>query len=79
MRTPLAKVALLALLVLTPGPATAQVDGGPIDIQLFRPAMDSKGYITLNASQERVVNAAISNTFGFGGHYASVVIKKYQP
>jgi outer membrane protein OmpA-like peptidoglycan-associated protein len=39
------------LLLLCASPASAQVSGGPIDIQLFRPAIDSKGYITLNASQ----------------------------
>lgn len=33
--------------------------------------------LTLNKSQKRVVNAAISNTFGFGGHNTSIVIKKY--
>lgn len=32
---------------------------------------------TFNKMQERVVNAALSNTFGFGGHNASVIFKKY--
>ena len=32
--------------------------------------------LTLNKAQNRKVNIAISNTFGFGGHNASVVIKK---
>lgn len=32
---------------------------------------------TFNKAQERTVNAAISNTFGFGGHNACVVFKKY--
>lgn len=31
---------------------------------------------TFNKAQERVVNAAISNTFGFGGHNTSIVFKK---
>jgi 3-oxoacyl-[acyl-carrier-protein] synthase II len=31
---------------------------------------------TLNQSQERQVDTAISNTFGFGGHNASVLFKK---
>ncbi|HOZ86789.1 MAG TPA: beta-ketoacyl-ACP synthase II [Bacteroidia bacterium] len=35
--------------------------------------------LTLNKMQERVVNVAISNTFGFGGHNAAVVIKKFNP
>ena len=40
--------------------------------------IDQKLNLTLNKSQSRKVNAAISNTFGFGGHNASVVIKKYE-
>ncbi len=43
-------VTLVALL-LQPGGALAQRSGGPVDIQLFRPAVDSKGYFTLNSSQ----------------------------
>ena len=41
------------------------------------PDLDPKLNLTLNKKQERNVNAAISNTFGFGGHNAAVVIKKY--
>ncbi|MGZ4097490.1 MAG: beta-ketoacyl-ACP synthase II [Bacteroidia bacterium] len=41
------------------------------------PDLDPKLNLTLNKKQERTVNAAISNTFGFGGHNAAVVIKKY--
>ena len=33
---------------------------------------------TFNKAQEREVNFALSNTFGFGGHNASVIFKKYQ-
>lgn len=33
--------------------------------------------LTFNQAQDRVVRAALSNTFGFGGHNASVIIKKY--
>lgn len=32
---------------------------------------------TFNEAQKRVVNYAISNTFGFGGHNASILVKKY--
>lgn len=32
---------------------------------------------TFNNAQKRVVNAALSNTFGFGGHNACVIFKKY--
>jgi 3-oxoacyl-[acyl-carrier-protein] synthase II len=42
------------------------------------PDIDQNLNLTLNKSQNRTVNAAISNTFGFGGHNASVIIKKYK-
>lgn len=32
--------------------------------------------LTFHKAQQRVVNAALSNTFGFGGHNASVIFKK---
>jgi 3-oxoacyl-[acyl-carrier-protein] synthase II len=43
------------------------------------PDVDSKLNLTFNKMQERTVNVAISNTFGFGGHNAAVVIKKFNP
>ncbi len=43
------------------------------------PAFDPKLNFTFNNAQEREVNAALSNTFGFGGHNASIIIKKYKP
>ncbi|MFH1129869.1 MAG: OmpA family protein [Pseudomonadota bacterium] len=51
-RTHFAGFVVALTLVLTGAPVKAQKrNGGPIDLQLFRPAMDSKGFITLNASQ----------------------------
>jgi len=41
------------------------------------PDLDPKLNFTFNKAQPRVVNAALSNTFGFGGHNASVIVKKY--
>lgn len=41
------------------------------------PAVDSGLNLTFNKAQHREVNAAISNTFGFGGHNASVIVKKF--
>jgi 3-oxoacyl-[acyl-carrier-protein] synthase II len=38
--------------------------------------IDPKLNLTLNQLQKRTVNAAISNTFGFGGHNATVIFKK---
>lgn len=40
------------------------------------PEIDSKLNLTFHEPQERTVNAAISNTFGFGGHNASVLFRK---
>ncbi len=42
------------------------------------PELDSKLNFTFNEAQERTVNAALSNTFGFGGHNASVIFKKFE-
>ena len=41
------------------------------------PEIDYKLNFTFNKAQKRTVNAALSNTFGFGGHNASVIIKKF--
>ena len=41
------------------------------------PEVDPRFNLTLNKAQTRRVNIAISNTFGFGGHNAAVVFKKY--
>ena len=40
--------------------------------------LDAKLNFTFEKPQQRVVNAALSNTFGFGGHNASVVFKKFK-
>lgn len=42
-------------------------------------AFDPRINFTFNTAQKRTVNYAISNTFGFGGHNASVIFKKYIP
>jgi 3-oxoacyl-[acyl-carrier-protein] synthase II len=42
------------------------------------PSIDSKLNLTLNKAQKRIVNYALTNTFGFGGHNASVLFKKYK-
>ena len=41
------------------------------------PAIDSGLNLTFNQPQKRVVNVAMSNGFGFGGHNATVVFRKY--
>ncbi|MFM7216450.1 MAG: beta-ketoacyl-ACP synthase II [Bacteroidota bacterium] len=41
------------------------------------PAFDTRLNLTFNKAQHRKVNTALSNTFGFGGHNASVIFRKY--
>jgi 3-oxoacyl-[acyl-carrier-protein] synthase II len=41
------------------------------------PDIDYNLNFTFNKAQKRIVNAALSNTFGFGGHNASLIVKKY--
>lgn len=41
------------------------------------PEIDYKLNFTFNKAQKRDVNVALSNTFGFGGHNASMIVKKY--
>ena len=47
-----------------------------INFSNLDPELDPKLNFTFNKAQEKKVNVAISNTFGFGGHNACVVIKK---
>jgi len=42
------------------------------------PELDNRLNFTFNKAQKRVVNAALSNTFGFGGHNACVIVKKFK-
>ena len=42
------------------------------------PNIDPKLNLTFNKAQQRKVNVAISNGFGFGGHNASVIFKKFE-
>jgi 3-oxoacyl-[acyl-carrier-protein] synthase II len=41
------------------------------------PEIDPKLNLTFNKAEARMVNAALCNTFGFGGHNASVIVKRY--
>ena len=42
------------------------------------PELDNKLNFTFNKAQHRTVNVALSNTFGFGGHNTSVIVKKFK-
>lgn len=43
------------------------------------PDIDDRLNFTYHKFQKRTVKAAISNTFGFGGHNASIIFKKFNP
>jgi 3-oxoacyl-[acyl-carrier-protein] synthase II len=47
-----------------------------INYKVPDPAIDQNLNITANVAQKREVRVAISNTFGFGGHNASIVLRK---
>jgi 3-oxoacyl-[acyl-carrier-protein] synthase II len=42
------------------------------------PELDPRLNFTFNKAQKRTVNAALSNTFGFGGHNACVIVRKFK-
>ncbi|MCM1378028.1 MAG: beta-ketoacyl-ACP synthase II [Clostridium sp.] len=42
------------------------------------PEVDYNLNFTFNKAQKREINAVLSNTFGFGGHNASLILKKYE-
>ncbi|WP_264538087.1 beta-ketoacyl-ACP synthase II [Flavobacterium sp. N1736] len=48
-----------------------------INTQNVEPDFADKFNLTLGKSQHRIVNYAMSNTFGFGGHIASSIFKKF--
>lgn len=49
-----------------------------INFKQADPNIDSKLNLTLNEAQHRNVEYALSNTFGFGGHNGSIILKKYK-
>lgn len=67
--------ALLSVKALTDGivPPTINHENGDED-----PEIDYALNFTFNKAQKRELNAVLSNTFGFGGHNAAVIIKKYK-
>ena len=50
-----------------------------INLENLDPELDPKLNFTFHNAQKRQVRAALSNTFGFGGHNASVIFRKYVP
>jgi 3-oxoacyl-[acyl-carrier-protein] synthase II len=51
----------------------------PPTINHFTPDPECDLNGTFNQAVHKTVNAAISNNFGFGGHNASILLKKFQP
>ena len=48
-----------------------------INNENFDDELDAKLNFTLNKAEKRNVNAVMSNTFGFGGHNASIILKAF--
>ena len=63
--------ALTCIMALTKGIIPPTINNFNLD-----PEVDPKINLTLNKAQKRDIKAALSNTFGFGGHNSSVVFKK---
>ncbi len=65
--------ALAALMAITKGiiPPT-------INIEELDPAIDPRFNLTRDVAQRREVRCALSNTFGFGGQNATIILKKYE-
>jgi 3-oxoacyl-[acyl-carrier-protein] synthase II len=63
--------AIAAILAIQNNVVPPTINHGTID-----PDIDERFNLTLHKPQEREVRAAISNTFGFGGHNASVLFRK---
>ena len=67
--------AVLSVKAITDGivPPTINHEEGDND-----PEIDYDLNFTFNKAQKRDINAVLSNTFGFGGHNAAIIFKKYK-
>lgn len=67
--------AVLSIKTITDGviPPTINHEEGDDD-----PEVDSRLNFTFNKAVEKEVNTVLSNTFGFGGHNAALILKKYK-
>lgn len=68
--------ALFCVKAITDGVVPPTINHDPEDKD---PDVDYGMNFTFNTAQKREVNAALSNTFGFGGHNAALILKKYRP
>src|SRR6185295_9219436 len=71
-----ALLVVFAGLLLARRAAAQQLVSAPIDLQVFRPAMDSKGYITLNSSQ---VLGQLDFSFGLVSTWGAKVLDLKNP
>ena len=65
--------AIASILSITEGVVPPTINHQTKDEQI-----DDKINFTFNSAQKRKVNVAMSNTFGFGGHNACVLFKKFE-
>ncbi len=65
--------AIVSVMAITHGQIPPTINHFELD-----PKIDSKLDFTFNKTKKRDVKAALSNTFGFGGHNASLVFKKFE-
>ncbi|HBS88872.1 MAG: beta-ketoacyl-[acyl-carrier-protein] synthase II [Bacteroidetes bacterium GWF2_38_335] len=63
--------AIVSILAMKHGLVPPTINHHEVD-----PDIDPKLNLTLHKAQERTIRAALSNTFGFGGHNASVIFKQ---
>jgi len=57
---------------------TSEVVPPTINTKEVEPAYTNKFNLTLGKAQSKQINYAMSNTFGFGGHIATIILKKYK-
>jgi 3-oxoacyl-[acyl-carrier-protein] synthase II len=50
-----------------------------INSSAVEPGIKEKFNLTIQEAQKRPIQYAMSNTFGFGGHIATTIFKKYEP
>ena len=48
-----------------------------INLETLDPEIDPKLNLTPNKAQKRQVDVGLSNTFGFGGHNTSAIVRKF--
>ena len=66
--------ALACVMTLTEGVVAPTINCRNLD-----PEIPAELNLTLDKAQMRDVKYALSNSFGFGGHNATIILKKYQP